>query len=115
VATQKGGATESLSAVAQALRQTGQTLQEDDQAAVGQLADKAAAQVERVSGYLQERDMSQLVGEIEGYTRRSPALVLGGAFVLGRGINDLKQTNLAPEQTLDSLKEDTQWAKDQTR
>jgi len=56
-----------------------------------------------------------------GVTWWLSALVVGigvaavGGFLVMRGINDLKQTNLAPEQTLDSLKEDTQWAKDQTR
>jgi len=83
VATQKDRAAQSLSGVAQALRQTSQNLQEQDQGAVSQFADKAAAQVERVSGYLQERDLNQLVGEVEEYTRRRPGLVLGGAFVLG--------------------------------
>lgn len=39
---------------------------------------------------------------------------IGGALVY-MGINDLKRTSLAPQQTLDTLKEDTQWAKDQTR
>jgi len=38
----------------------------------------------------------------------------GGGFLVLQGLNDLKQTKLAPEQTLDTLKEDAQWAKDQT-
>jgi hypothetical protein len=58
-------------------------MREQDQAPIGQVADKAAEQVERFSGYLQQRDVSQIVGEVEDFARRRPAPVLGGAFVLG--------------------------------
>jgi hypothetical protein len=46
------------------------------------------------------------------------ALVVGvvaaviGALLLQRGLAALKQTDLAPRAALESLKEDTQWAKD---
>jgi len=83
VANQKDRTVQSLSSLAQALRQTGQSLQDQNQGAVSQLTDKVATQIEHVSGYLHERDMNQLLGEAEGYTRRNPALVLGGAFALG--------------------------------
>jgi hypothetical protein len=36
-----------------------------------------------VSGYLEARDIQDLVGEAESLARRSPALFLGGAFTLG--------------------------------
>jgi hypothetical protein len=38
-----------------------------------------------------------------------------GALLIQRGLNALKHTDLAPHQTLTTLKEDTQWAKDQMR
>ena len=47
------------------------------------------------------------------------ALVVGvivagvGALMLQRGINSLKHADLAPRQTIETLKEDTQWAKEQ--
>jgi hypothetical protein len=37
-----------------------------------------------------------------------------GGFLVMRGINSLKQIDLAPRQTLESLKEDAQWAREQT-
>jgi hypothetical protein len=45
------------------------------------------------------------------------ALVVGavGAVLVMRGINALKQENLAPERTIQTLKEDVEWAKAQTR
>jgi hypothetical protein len=38
-----------------------------------------------------------------------------GGFLVLRGIDDLKKTSLAPDQTMATLQEDTQWAKEQTR
>jgi len=38
---------------------------------------------------------------------------IGGALVM-KGIQALKREDLAPRQTLETLKEDVQWAKDQT-
>ena len=49
------------------------------------------------------------------------ALVVGlvvagvGYFLVQKGLTDLKRTDLAPRQTVETLKEDAQWAKDQTR
>jgi len=39
---------------------------------------------------------------------------VGGALVL-KGLTALKHTDLAPRQAIETLKEDAQWAKDQTR
>lgn len=39
-------------------------------------------------------------------------LAIGG-FLVQRGLANLKQTSLAPTQTLDTLKEDATWTKDQ--
>ena len=49
------------------------------------------------------------------------ALIVGGIVALigyllvQRGISALKRQDLTPRQTLESLKEDTQWAKEQVR
>ena len=37
-----------------------------------------------------------------------------GYFLVRKGLDALKQEDLAPRQTIESLKEDKQWAKDQT-
>ncbi len=44
-------------------------------------------------------------------------LVVGGLgyFLVRRGLDALKREDLAPRQTIETLKEDGQWAKDQTR
>jgi predicted membrane-bound spermidine synthase len=49
------------------------------------------------------------------------ALIVGlvvaaiGYFVLQKGLSDLKRLNLAPKQTIETLKEDVAWAKDQIK
>ena len=37
-----------------------------------------------------------------------------GYFLVRRGLDALKQEDLAPRETMETLKEDKQWAKDQT-
>jgi Putative Actinobacterial Holin-X, holin superfamily III len=40
-------------------------------------------------------------------------VALIGAVLIQRGLATLRHTDLAPRQTMETLKEDTQWAKDQ--
>jgi len=44
-------------------------------------------------------------------------LVVGaiGVFLVQRGLAALRRTNLAPQQTIETLKEDTTWVKQQTQ
>jgi hypothetical protein len=72
-----------LDDVAEALRHSGEHLRGKDEAGISQYVDRAAEQVEVVSGYLQNRTVGQIVGDVEQFGRREPALFLGGAFVLG--------------------------------
>ncbi len=83
LSTQKERAAGTLGGVAQALRQSGKDLQEQDQRQVGHYTERAADQVERFSGYLRERNVDQLMGEAENLARKRPTLFLGGAFALG--------------------------------
>jgi len=77
-------AVETLTGVAQALRQTGQHLREDgSQPTLGQYADTGAQQLERFTGYLRQRDTNQLLSEVESYARRNPTVFASGAFALG--------------------------------
>lgn len=83
LAGQKDRAAEGLTSVAQALRQTGQQLRDQDQQVVTGYIDSAASQVERISNYLQQHDLGQLIDDVERFARRQPALFLGGTFMLG--------------------------------
>jgi hypothetical protein len=95
---QKTQATSGLGNVSEAIRQTGQQLRSNDQEAIAQYVDRAAEQLDQFTGYLRSRDMRQLVGDVEAFARREPALFLGGAFVLGLfGARFLKSSSGAIE------------------
>jgi hypothetical protein len=83
LADQKERAASGLGSVAQALRDTGQQLRTREQEPLAQYAEGAADMVERFSGYLNQRDIHQLMYEVETAARRQPAVFIGGAFLLG--------------------------------
>ncbi len=41
-------------------------------------------------------------------------VALVGYFLVRKGLDALKQENLTPQETINTLKEDKEWAKDQT-
>lgn len=80
---QKGRAAEGLGSVAQALHQTADSLQGNDQGALGQYAHRAADTVEQISSQLRDKSVEQLLSEAERFARREPEVFLGGAVLLG--------------------------------
>ena len=98
--SQKDMAAGTIWSLARAIRQTGDSLREQDQQPVAQLADKAAEQVERVSSYLGHRDVNQIINEVQHFARRQPAVFLGSAFALGMlGARFLKSSNQSAQST----------------
>src|SRR3712207_1372311 len=81
--SQKGRAVDSLVTVAQALRQTGQQLHDDQQNGVASYVEQAAERLERMTNYLRARDVPELVAETQEFARRQPGLFLTGAIALG--------------------------------
>lgn len=80
---QKQQATETLGSVSHALRQTGDSLQDQNQGIASKVMESAADRIDGVAAYLRERDANQLVGEFENFARGNSVVFLGGAFVLG--------------------------------
>jgi len=84
VSRQKDQAADRLGGVAGAIRDVGNRLQEQDQAAgVGQYAMRAADQVDRLSHYLRDRDLNTFFRDTETFARRHPDVFLGGTFLAG--------------------------------
>lgn len=69
-----------LAAVADALRKTGDQLQDN---MVAPYIGKAADQINRVSDFIRTADPKQVVRQVERFARREPLIFLGGAFALG--------------------------------
>lgn len=80
---QKSKGSETLSSVAEALRQSGDQLRQQQQAPAAQVADKTAEQLNRVSSYLNDHSANELVADVEDFGRRNSVLFLGAAFTLG--------------------------------
>ena len=85
---QKSNLASSLAGVADSIRQIGGNFRDEKQPyGIGKLAsnygDTLANKVERASSYLDEKDLSELMKDVETFAHRNPALFLGGAFALG--------------------------------
>ncbi len=80
---QKGKAADGLGSVAQALHQTGDSLQGGEQGALGQYAHRAADTIDQISEQLRTKSVDQLLSEAEQFARREPEVFLGGAVLLG--------------------------------
>ena len=103
----KDEAASQLEKVAGAVRQLGQGLGDQQQGPLVQYAaeygKKAADGLERLTNYLRENDTRALVSEIENFGRRQPALLLGGAFLLGlAGARFLKSSMSAASNRYDT-------------
>jgi hypothetical protein len=84
---QKDTAASELNTVVNAVRQFGQTLTNEGQGPIARFAaqygDKAANSLDRLATYLREQDPKRLLGDVQNFGRRQPALLIGGAFLLG--------------------------------
>lgn len=84
---QKESAASELSTVVNAVRRFGETLNNEGEGPIARFAaqygDKAADSLDRVARYLREQDPKRLLNDVQNFGRRQPALLIGGAFLLG--------------------------------
>jgi hypothetical protein len=69
--------------IADALRRTTEHLRSEDQQRIAGLTDTVARQVEQVADYLRNKDARAMRQDLENLARRQPALMIGGALLLG--------------------------------
>src|SRR5688572_18682882 len=79
---QKIRAADSLSSVAQTLRGTTQNFS-TSQDGIGRYINEAADRVDNLAHYLHDRELNEIVDQVEDFARRQPVAFLGGAFALG--------------------------------
>ena len=82
VSDQKQRAASGMESVAQAVSQLGEQLRQQNPS-IASFADTTASQLRQFSTQLEQRDIGELVDEVERLARRNPALFIGGAFALG--------------------------------
>jgi hypothetical protein len=79
----KGQFADQFGTIAEALRRTTEHLRSEDQQRIAGITDTVARQVDQVANYLRDKDAMAMRNDLENLARRQPALVLGGALILG--------------------------------
>jgi hypothetical protein len=79
----KGQFAEQFGTIADALRRTTEHLRSEDQERIAGLTETVARQVEQVADYLRNKDARAMRQDLENVARRQPALMIGGALILG--------------------------------
>ena len=80
---QKDRGTDALGTVAQAVRSSTQRLRDEQHDTIAGYVDKAADQIESWSRRLKEKDIDELMTDVQRLARRRPAVFIGSAFALG--------------------------------
>jgi hypothetical protein len=78
--SQKRRAVDTIGDVAAAVRTAGEGL---DDGPLPDLAERAADSIENVASYIQSRTVGDILGEVERFARREPAIFLGASFAVG--------------------------------
>jgi hypothetical protein len=81
--TQKSRATDGLSVIAGAVRQSTEQLRRDQHDGLAQYVDRAADQLEHFSNAIRDKDVDELLRDARQFARRQPALFIGGSFAVG--------------------------------
>ena len=80
---QKEKAAESLVTLAGSLRKMGDEVEGQDQSAIASVTRLTADKTEELAKFLRQTDVTEMVGQVETFARRQPALFLGAAFGAG--------------------------------
>jgi|GEM_PF-3254126 len=84
---QKDSAASDLASVVNAVRRFGESLAKEEGGPiarhVAEYGDKAADSLDRFASYIHEQDTRKLMSDVTDFGKRRPALLLGGAFLLG--------------------------------
>jgi hypothetical protein len=83
LSTQKDRGTDALGRVAEVVRSSTEKLREDRFDLIASVIDKAADRIENWSSQLRDKDIDELVSDVQAFARRRPVVFIGSAFVLG--------------------------------
>jgi hypothetical protein len=84
LSSQKDRAAEMVTSLARSLRQTGEGLEQSSPPVpVQRYIEQAADRLEQLGSFINEREVTEIVAEVEGFARRQPAVFLGAAFAAG--------------------------------
>lgn len=94
LSTRKDQAAHELNTVAQAFRETGNQLHQQNKELVADYTNRLAERVEGLSTYLEDNSVDAMLADVEDFARSQPELFIGGALALGLlGARFLKSSN----------------------
>ena len=80
---QQGFVASQIESIAGALHKTAEQLGSDEQGALAQYTEQAAAGLERFSHSIRDQDFNTVVRQVEDFARRQPTVFIGSAALLG--------------------------------
>jgi len=81
--TQKNRTTDGIASVVGAVRHSTQQLRNDHHEQIADYVERAAAQIDRFTSTLKNKDTAELLGDAQRFARRNPAVFIGTAFAVG--------------------------------
>lgn len=97
VESRKSDVAQELGAVADVVRQTSYEAGIGTSPTVMDYGQRIANQIEGVSSYLDENGVEQILGDVQSFARRQPAVFLGGAFMFGLMAGRFLRSSAGPE------------------
>ncbi len=94
---QKIRAATEIANIGAAVRRAADKLHDQKSDRLAKYVDTAAKQLDGVAKYVVENDLSDLVQEAERFARRRPAVIVGGAFLLGLAVGRFVKAAQPPE------------------
>jgi len=82
---QKNRAADGLGGIADVIRTAGNELRNENDT-IAEYVDMASDQLRRFAETIRKRGVADMLGDVNDFARRRPALFIGGAFVLGMGL-----------------------------
>jgi hypothetical protein len=83
LAQQKDRGVEALGSVTQAVRSSTQRLRDEKHETIARYVDQAVDRIDTWTKQLKEKDVTELVTDVERLARRQPAVFIGSAFAVG--------------------------------
>jgi hypothetical protein len=82
---QKNKAADGLGGIADVFRNAGNELRNENET-VAQYVDMASDQLKRFADNIRRRGVSEMMGDVNQFARRNPAIFIGAAFLVGLGV-----------------------------
>lgn len=97
--SRKGRASRHVQSVAFALEEAAETLEERGESWLAGYARSGAEQVDRLTGYFEERDVREIARDVEDAARARPGMLIAGTFAAGFALSRFLRAT-APEDGL---------------